>query len=256
MKTNQLALLAPIGMLAFAMTGCQTYLAPGAPADLRAMGFVQGGGSDAGSINNALVPKQRATVSTLMALARVQAAGFSTYTGGSTTKGPVSLVTQIDSEDPADVAKLSKLYGVRGTLGLNKLVLPDSVANEADLRKAAAETGADVLVVYTIDTQFFVPQRVEYGQAVKLPLITDPAANVQSTASGILVDVRSGRIMGQAQGTGRAFVNAGSADGGNVIDRSRRNAERAAFKAMTDEVAQRWTLIIERGYAAPGAATP
>jgi hypothetical protein len=240
----------------FALTGCQTYVAPGAPADLRALGFVQPGGSDPGSINNALVPKQRATVSTLLAIARVQAAGFSTYTGGSTTKGPVSLVTQIDSEDPADVAKLSKLYGVRGTLGLNKLVLPDTVSSEADLRKAAAETGADVLIVYTIDTQFFVPQRVEYGQAVKLPLVTDPAANVQSTASGILVDVRSGRILGQAQGAGRAFINAGSADGGNVIDRSRRNAEKAAFAAMTDEVAQRWTLIIERGYAAPGAVTP
>lgn len=243
-------------LAAATLTGCQAYNAPGAPADLRAMGFVQPGGSDGGSINNALVPKQRATVSTLLGIARVQAPGFATYTGGSTTKGAVSLVTQLDSEDAADVAKLSKLYGVRGTLGLNKLVLPDSVSSEADLRKAAAEVGADVLIVYTLDTQFFVPNRVEYGQAVKLPLITDPAANVQTTASGVLVDVRSGRIMGQAQGSGRAFVNAGSADGGSVIDRSRRNAERAAFKAMTDEVAQRWTLIIERGYAPAGAATP
>jgi hypothetical protein len=202
------------------------------------------------------VPQQRATVSTLLAIARVQAPGFVTYTGGSITKGPVSIVTQVDSEDPADIAKLGKMYAIRGTLGLNKMVLPDAVATEADLRKAAAETGADVLLVYTLDTQFFVPNRVEYGEQVKLALVSDPAANVQTMASGVLVDVRSGRIMGQAQGTGKAFVNAGSADGGNVIDRSRRNAERAAFKAMTDEVAQRWTLIIERGAAAPGAATP
>ena len=69
---------------------------------------------------------------------------------------------------------------------LNKLVLPDSVANEADLRKAAAETGADVLVVYTIDTQFFVPQRVEYGQAVKLPLIWVLPPRMASRIAGAL----------------------------------------------------------------------
>ncbi len=239
-------------LLSSALVGCQAYHAPGGPANLRAMGFAQ----PDGSISGPLVPQQRATVSTLLGIARVQAPEFATFTGGSTTKGPISIVTQIDSEDPADIAKLGKMYAIRGTLGLNKLVLPDSVSTEAELRKAAAETGADVLLVYTLDTQFFVPNRVEYGEQVKLALVTDPAANVQTVASGVIVDVRSGRIMGQAQGNAKAFVNAGSADGGSVIDRSRRNAERAAFKAMTDEVAERWTLIIERATPAPGAPTP
>ena len=137
------------------------------------------------------------------------------------------------------------MYAVRGAIGLNRMVLPASISGLADLRDAAHAAGADAMFLYTLDTRFFDPANVGYGERLRLG-VANQSAHVDTLAYGAFLDVRSGQVFGQIQTSSSVHVNADDFSAPSVIDRARRNAERAAFKALAQEAEARWQVAQER----------
>lgn len=217
------------------VTGCTQYHTPGGPADLRVLGL----GSESAPA------AMKMPVSSLVAVVRVQAPEYRSMTRSGVAAGAVSMVLDADSEDAADLQRLGKMYAVRGTIGLNRMVMPAQISGLADLRESARAAGADAMFVYTLDTKFFDPADVGYGEQLRLG-VANNTARVETVASGVFLEIKSGQIFGQIQTNAKVNVNADDFSAPAVIDRARKNAERAAFKALTLEAEARWQLAQER----------
>ncbi len=215
--------------------GCTQYHTPGGPADLRVLGL----GAESASAAMTM------PVSSLIAVVRVQAPDYRSMTRSGVTAGAVSMVLDADSEDAVDLQRLGKMYAVRGTIGLNRMVMPAQITGLADLREAGRAAGADALFVYTLDTKFSTPADVGYGEQLRLG-VANNSAKVETVASGVFLEVKSGQIFGQIQTNAKANVNADDFSAPAVVDRARRNAERAAFGALTREAEARWQVAQER----------
>ncbi len=233
-KVLRLSMLAGVLSAIFA-SGCSQYHTPGGPADLRVLGL----GSESASA------ALKMPVSSLVAVVRVQAPDYRSMTRSGVTAGSVSMVLDADSEDAADLQRLGKMYAVRGTIGLNRMVMPAQISGLADLREAARAAGADALFVYTLDTRFFTPTDVGYGEQLRLG-VANNSAHVESVASGVFLEIKSGQIFGQIQTNAKVNVNADDFSAPIVVDRARRNAERLAFAALTREAEARWQVAQER----------
>ena len=139
------------------LSGCAaSYATPGRGARMQMFGATaaeQAEGTDA-SIQKALDKKPLASFPAAVAVARVQAAGYTSRTASGWGTGQYSVVTSRDIESTADVERLGKLHLVRGVAPLNRLVIPATLQTDYELRHAAAKMHADVLLIYTLDTTF------------------------------------------------------------------------------------------------------
>ena len=66
--------------------------------------------------------------------------------------GSYTLISSRDEGEQAALAKLDAWPQVSGIVGLNRLLVPEELETDVELRKAAAQRHADMLLVYTLDT--------------------------------------------------------------------------------------------------------
>jgi hypothetical protein len=194
-------------LLLLSLTGCASYHAPGAPADMRTLGASE---------------DQQAR-----------------YTDPSIDR-------QFD--------RLSKLPMMGGVAPVNKMLVTGPCNSEQDLRQIAARLQADMLLVYTFDTQFYVHDYATPVTVISLGLSPNKQAKVTTTASALLIDTRSGYIYGLAEATAEStqLTNAWSSE--DAVDDSRLRTERASFEKLVGSVEKTWTGVVSR-YAVPRQAT-
>lgn len=237
------------------LTGCaRHYTVPGGPADLSAVG-VKGvseqdrqSGTDPG-VAGYLAKKPLAKFPSAVAVARIQAPGYSSYASQGWGSGSYSVVTTREYATDEQIARLAKLPMLNGIAPLNRMVLTPNLQDDYALREAAAKLHADLLLVYTFDAQFKVSDKLAPLTVVTLGLSPNKQARVITTVSAALLDTRNGYVYGTAEATARQskLTNAWQSD--ESVDEARRATEAEAFGKLVGELEGMWTGVVAR-YAA------
>jgi hypothetical protein len=247
-QSAQLALRAVIMNCGIAIclviSGCaSTYTTPGQAADLKALGATRESLTDA-SINQALAKVPLAHFPCGIAAVRIQATGYhsdSTQTYGT---GNYCVVTTRDIESPTDFNKLAKLPMVTGIAPLNRLLLPQQLNSDLELRQAGASLHADMLLIYTLDTSFQVEDHLAPMSVITLGLSPNMTAQVVTTASAVLLDTRNGYLYGYAEATehGGQLTNGWMTEA--AVEDSKKRTESRAFAKLVDGLQGTWNGVI------------
>jgi hypothetical protein len=180
-----------------------------------------------------------------IAVVRVQGQGYVAGGTGCIGRGAFCVVTARDLEHEQDYARLGDLAGVAAIGPVTALLVPGRLESLDDLRLAAASLKADMLLVYTVDTRFHVEGKpLGPLSLVSLGMIPNKKANVTTTASAALVDVRSGFIFGVAEATARADQRATIWSTQDAIEAARSETERESFVGLLGEFERLWQGVV------------
>ncbi len=240
-----------VALLSWA-AGCQSaYTAPGHPADFKALGMTREQLTDS-SINQALSKQPLAQFPCGIAAVRIQAPGYESKTAHAWGEGNYCVVTTRDIEGN-QLDRLAKLKDVSGIATLNRLVLPSKFTSDRELRQAAAELHADMVLIYTIDTSASLNDEAAALTVLTLGVSPNQVVHMISTASAVLLDTRDGYLYGYAEATERQdqLANGWGADA--TLDDARRRTESKAFEKLVGQLEKTWPTI-DKTYAVPAAA--
>lgn len=218
--------------------GCAgKYVTPGAGVDLSAI-------SDS-TIRSAMEAEAAATFPARIAIARVQGPGYRSYSAASYGTGAFSLVTVRDVESDEDIDRLAGLPQVAAVTSLNKMVVSPSLQSTRDLRAGAASLKADMVFVYSLDTDFWIDRKnIGPFSAISLGFAPKNRAYVTTTASAALLDTRTGFVYGLAEGTAREDRSAHSWNKRAAVDEVRRRTESKAFEDLVVRLVELWPDIV------------
>jgi hypothetical protein len=217
--------------------GCAgSYVTPGGPVHLE----------DAGASDS--MPRQPSPhFPANIAVVRVQAPQYRSYSSDSYGKGRFSIVTSQELLTEAELQALAKWPAVESVSVLNPQLLPPKLDSLDDLRLAAAKHQADILLIYTVETAFRVKGK-DYGPQASIPLGSRPDADsyVASTASAVFTDVRTGYVYGEAKASARLGDLDQAWESGKRVDRQRLEAEHQAFVLLSAEAQKAWAGITQQ----------
>ncbi|MCI0363549.1 MAG: hypothetical protein L0Y44_06900 [Phycisphaerales bacterium] len=234
--------------------GCASYKTPGSAASFRAMGITveDAEAQTDASIARKLARKPLAGFPSNLAVVRVQGPEYCSRTARGYGFGRYSIVSTRDVEPESAFTRIEPMPMVEGVATLNRLVMPQQLDSEEDLRKAAATVQADMLLLYTFDTQFETSTKVKPLGLVTLGLFPDRVARVTSTASAALLDTRNGYVYGLAEGTGEQEQLSNAWNSEEALDEARLRAEKLAFEKLVNAFEATWGRVVAR-YAQPTA---
>ncbi len=178
-----------------------------------------------------------------LAVARVQAPHYRSYTAQGYGRGRFSVVTVRDVETEEDFDRIAELPEITQVVPLNRLLLSDELESDRQLRQAAASLHADMLMLYTFDTDFFVGDALRPLSVISLGLSPNMYVRVTTTASAILIDVRTGYVYGACETTTRKEQLASAWTSNDAVDHSRLKTERQAFENLLGEFERLWKAI-------------
>lgn len=231
-------------------TGCAQYTTPAAGISMASLA-----GADE-EIAERMRREPAAPFPARVAVVRVQAPNYRSYTNEGYGRGKYSVVTTRDIEQEDDFARLTRLPMLTAVAALNRLVLPADLRTDKELRVGAASVKADLLLVYSVDTTFRVDE-AEIGPLGIITLGTLPTqkANVSATVSAALFDVRTGYVYGLLETTAKEEQLGSAWTRHAAIDAARQRAESAAFRKMVAEFEPLWKSVVEQ-YASRQAPAP
>ena len=232
------------------MAGCASYVAPGRAADFGAMGVtheLQQHGTPA-SMREAFDRKPLASWPASIAVARVQASGYRSRTAAGYGQGTYSIVTNRDVEKDVQFERLVRLPMVKGVAPIGKVLLMSTpqLNSDVELREAAATLQADMVLIYTLDTEFWVRDMATPLTVLSLGLSPSQEARVTTTASAVLIDTRSGFVYGLAEATEQNNRLASAWTSEDAIDAARLKTEEKAFEKLVVELEKTWSGVVTR----------
>ena len=235
--TRAAALFATCAVFLLA-AGCATYTTPGAGVAIENLSKADP------DIADLLKVEPAAPFPARIALARVQASGYRSGSAGCHGSGAYCVVTARDVEPEASYEKLSSLPQVSGLALMNRMLLPGKLTSAKDLRLGAATLKADLLLVYSLDTRFNV-ENTDIGPLalISLGFLPNKKAQVTTTASAVMFDVRTGFVYGVAESTAREEQRATFWSSNSAVESARHKAESEAFQKLVGEVARLWDDI-------------
>lgn len=233
-----------VGALASGVGGCTSYAAPGRGADMTVFQAAQALTTDE-KIRGAYAAEPLASFPASIAVVRVQGEGYRNYAGyDGYGSGRYSVITRREVEKQEQFDRLAKLPGVAGVAPLGRLLIPERLQNDQELRVAAASLRADLLLIYTFDTQFSSDNYAGPLMVVSLGLLPTKVESVKTTASAVLLDTRTGFVHAVAEGSGDAGQLANAWTSSDAADDARLRAERRAFEALIEEFAGVWPMVL------------
>jgi hypothetical protein len=229
------------------LAGCGArYATPGRGAQLDLFGATadkQAAGTELG-IAQVLDKKPLANFPASIALVRVQAPNYISLTARGWGAGQYTVLTTRDVERTEDVQRINALNDVRGVAPLNRLVIPQVLNSDYELRAAAARMHADILLLYTIDTVFHETDRTTPLTVVTLGATSNKRMRIISTASAALLDTRSGYVYGLAEASKEHEELQNAYKTEEEVDLKRRDIERDAFAGLVGELEQTWRDVL------------
>ncbi|HRQ63382.1 MAG TPA: hypothetical protein PKZ76_00715 [Xanthomonadaceae bacterium] len=137
---------------------------------------------------------------------------------------------------------------------MSRILLPERLNSMRELRHAAAQLRADLLLLYTVDTRFSV-EGTDIGPLaiVSLGFLRNKRAHVTTTASAALFDVRSGFLYGVAESTAREERRASIWSSQQAIDSARIRTEAQSYGQLLDEFEKLWKGVVEEQVTAAAA---
>ncbi len=234
MKITHPRLLIPL-VLALGLSSCATYTTPGRPADLTL--FTEP------KARKAYTARPAIRFPANIAIVRVQEGGYVSAQGRAHGQGAYSVVTKRDIEKEKDVDALSQLPGLAGAVKLNRLLLPQTLNTDEDLREAAAKLHADAILIYTLNTEFRSNDVLPPLTALSLGILNTTRYQITATASAILMDTKTGYIYGALEESSDETAGAILFDGS---DFARQKAERSAFEKLLTSFGPFWKGLYAR----------
>jgi hypothetical protein len=228
-------------------SGCAAYVTPGAAVRLQDI--------DRADIAAVAARKASPNFPARLAIVRVQAPQYRSHSSEGYGSGRYSVITTQELLTEEHMKAIHTWPSLAGAVTLNRLLLPQRLESLDDLRLAAAQVQADILLVYTLDTSFRVQGR-NYGPlaAISLGIVPDRDAFITSTASAVFTDVRTGFVYGVAEATEKASGLTNVWSSGSTIDKKRVEAEQAAFTSLMPHVAKTWAGIASQHQVAGSPA--
>jgi hypothetical protein len=237
-----------LGSVALLVSGCATYIPPGAKADLQVFAPPD--------IQAGFAVKPTNPFPAGIAVIRVQAPTYSNYhlqqQGGSHGSGRYSVILVKEVGEEPQLERVSKLPKVAGLVTLNRMLLPERLDGERDIRAAASRVQADLIFLYTFDTSFFDADLAKPLTVITLGLSPTRKISAVTTSSALLIDTRAGYIYSAYEATERAETFSTSWGTRDSADEARRKNEHAAFKRLIDDVVTTWPKVLERHGARSG----
>jgi hypothetical protein len=227
--------------------GCaSSYAVPGRGAPMQLFGASKDQLSDA-SVVRTIERPPLATLPATVAFVRVQAPGYSSETAQGWGYGAYSIVTQRDIENEEKTLDdlRARMPQVKALTSISRLLLPQELHADLELRQAAAALHADMVLIYTLDTSFYVQDVAAPLSVVTLGLSPNQVAHVTCTASAVLLDTRNGYVYGIAEATDRQDQLASAWTSEAAVDQTRRRVEGAAFAKLGTQLRQTWTGVVE-----------
>ena len=237
-------LTSALALVSCTLVGCSHYATPGGPADFRAMGMTREQLTDA-SINDTLAKVPLAKFPCGIAAVRIQAPGYRSDTAEGWGKGSYSIITTRDIEKDDQFERLAKLPMIADIAPINRLLLPEQLNSDAELRKAAASLHADMVLIYTVDTTFRTNDAAVPLTVITLGLSPNQVVHVVSTASAVLLDTRDGYLYGYAEATEKTDQLTSAWTNEPAADAARRRAEEKAFDKLTLELEKTWGKVVK-----------
>ena len=139
-------------LVALLFVSCKTYVTPGSSVNISQLADQD--------IKEILTNEGAAEFPVNIAIARIQAPGYTNYRqqfrGYGNTGTVFSMILTRDVEEDEAFERLSSMDGIEAASPFNRLLLPYEYNSIKDLRLAAAKMKAEVLLVYTFDTDFVI----------------------------------------------------------------------------------------------------
>lgn len=180
-----------------------------------------------------------------IAFIRIQQSGYSSYSDQGYGSGSFSVITNRLVESEKDIERIKKLNGVAGIAPLSKIVIPENIRGLRDIRLAAAQLHADILLVYTFDTTFKVgPKKFNAMDIISLGFLENKEVKVTSTASAAFYDAKTGYLYGLAEATEDKSQMSDLWDSSSIVDKLRKETESIAFTSLIPEIEATWNAII------------
>lgn len=226
--------------LALCMAGCATYQTPGAGVNVGNLSQADG------DIAEVMKREPAAAFPSRIAMARVESTGYSSRNNKCYGKGAFCVVTTRDIETDQDIERLGRLPMIAGVAAMSRILLPDTLNSIKDLRLAAANLKADLLLVYSVDTRFNV-ESTDIGPLalISLGFLPNKKAVVSTTASAALFDVRTGFVYGVAEATATEQQRATMWSSAEAIDSARLQTEAESFQKLLGEFEKLWKRVVE-----------
>jgi hypothetical protein len=227
-----------LAWILFGLAGCASYTTPGGPVDLT--------GIQSADIQELMSREAAATFPASVSFARVQSPGYESLTAETYGNGSYVVVTNRELMSDARVEEISQWGAVRGVSPISRLLIPSRLNSIDDLRTASANLKSDILIVFTLDTSFRVDGKsIGPLSVISLGLMRDRETVVNTTASAVFIDVRTGFVYGVAEATANEKQTTNAWNSVNAADQGRLNTEREAFDGLVRELEKTWTNIIK-----------
>ncbi len=230
--------------VALLLSGCaaSTYIPPGPKADLQIFAPPD--------IRAGFAVKPSNPFPASLAVVRVQAPDYSNYDlrqhGGSYGSGRYSIVLTKEADEDSQLERLDKLPQCVGVVTLNRMLLPERLEGDREIREAASRLHADLVFLYTFDTSFFDKDVAKPLTVITLGLYKSRKISATTIASALLVDTRTGYIYAAYEVTERTQTLASLWDSASSADETRRSNEKVAFKKLVDEFVRSWPRLLKR----------
>jgi hypothetical protein len=229
------------------IAGCASYIPPGPKADFNAVAPQ--------SVRAGFEAKPAATFPVGIAAVRIQAPAYTNYyiqhNGGIYGGGGYTVITAHEAGEPEQLDRVTALPRISGLISINRMLLPQTLRTDLELREAAARLQADLLLLYTFDTSFYDTDVSKPITLLTLGLSPTRKIHVTTTASALLLDTRSGYVYSAYEATQSSDSVASSWGSADAADAGRRQNEKAAFSKMVDEFVSSWPKFLDR-YAKQG----
>lgn len=224
------------------LAGCASYIPPGAKADLQVFAPP--------SIQEGFSLKPTNPFPASIAVVRVQSPTYSNYNlqqqGGRYGTGSYSVITAKEIDEEAQFERVRKLPQVAGLVSINRMLLPERLDNDQEIRIAASRLQADLVFIYTFDTSFFDTDVSKPLTVITLGLSPTRKISAVTTASALLIDTRTGYVYSAYEVTEKAQTHSTSWGSRDSADETRRKTEKEAFGKLMDDFIATWPKVLER----------
>jgi len=236
-----------LGWLGF--SGCSSYITPGRGADLARLApesqtLQEGRSKERRSETAQREPK--AAFPAHVAVVRVQEPSYKSMTNEGIGKGRYSVVTVRDIERDEDFERLTKLPLLAKIAPLSRMQLPASFESSKELRQAALELHADMILIYTVDTVFSEADESTPLSAVALGAGSTADVRITTCISALLIDARTGYLYSTIEEAAHERETSSSLSSTEVCDRLRLKIERRAFERFLYRVEEQWLKVVEK----------
>lgn len=191
-----------------------------------------------------LVPLARFPTS--LAVVRVQSAAPHSRSGGvSYGRGAYSVVLTPTVERKEHLDELRDLDQLTGVVRLNRLVLGQQLRTDKELRNAAARLHADLVLIYTINTEWTIDEDPKPLNAITFGLGRFKNITVTSTATALLLGTHNGFVYATSEVARDKKYQDNAWRNSDQIEEAQEQLEQEAFDGLVDSFTDSWPQLID-----------